>query len=199
MKRGHVFLVAALIVLVTAPSLLARVKALTIVLKWNPNQKPSMPAIDMTGGLYSLTIAPIADKRDKAKQVGENTEKRDVVPVYTNSDVPTWVAEQLTRQVKTAGFDVKSADSGQRVLKSELTEFWVNEGNLYLGSIRLKVTITDPSGKELWTSMVDGSSDNFERSLKPDNYTEAFSNAMQGLAAKLVGAPRFPQAIGKTS
>jgi hypothetical protein len=39
------------------------------------------------------------------------------------------------------------------------------------------------AGKELWSAVVVGTSDRFGRSLKPDNYTESVSNAIQDIAA----------------
>jgi hypothetical protein len=36
----------------------------------------------------------------------------------------------------TIGLDVKAADTGDRVLRSELSEFWVAEGSRYNGSVR---------------------------------------------------------------
>ena len=39
--------------------------------EWNPNEKQAMPALDITGGVYAVAIAPIIDKRDQANQIGE--------------------------------------------------------------------------------------------------------------------------------
>ena len=52
--------------------------------------------------------------------------------------------------------------------------------------------------RSLWSALVGGSSNRFGRSLKPDNYTESFSNAIQDLAAHLVPAPGFRQALART-
>lgn len=197
MRRVSISLILA-VGFVVSPMLLARVKELNVVLRWNPNGKQAMPALDTTGGIYPLVIPGVIDKRDKGKQIGENTEDKVAVPVYTSSDVPGYVRDHLTAQLKAIGLDVRAADSGDRVLQFELVEFWVAEGKRYRGSVRMKVSITDSSGKELWSALVGGMSDNFGRSLKPDNYTESVSDAMQDLAAKLVSAPGFRPAIAKT-
>ena len=194
MKRVLALLVLTAIVALPA---LARVKELNIVLKWNPNEKSRMPVLETTGGLRALSVAPMVDKRDKGKQVGENTEEKVVVPVYTTSDVPEFVRDRLVQQLRRGGLDV-SADDTDRVLTSELTEFWVTESSRYATSVRVKVTVSDARGKEVWSGLVSGASNNFGRSLKPDNYTEGFSNAIQELAAKLVGADGFRKAIAKT-
>jgi hypothetical protein len=189
---------ALLMIGTIASATLAAPKELTIVLKWNPNNKQSMPALDVTGGLYAVAIAPSIDKRDKGNQVGENTEGKVAVPVNTSSDVPTFVRDHLLAQLKSIGLEVNAADAGDRVLRSELVECWVAETSRYNGSVRMKVTVADAAGKELWSALVGGTSDNFGRSLKPDNYTESISNSIQALTANLVSAAGFRTAIAKT-
>jgi hypothetical protein len=190
-------LVLLLLGIVMSGTSFAKDKELNIVLKWSPNEKQSMPVLDTTGGILPVALPPMVDKRDKGKQIGENNEGKDIVPVYTMSDVPAFVRERVTAQLKTIGLDVTAADRGDRVLKSELTEFWVSEGKRYHGSIGLRVSLTDAGGKELWSAVLNGSSDNFGRSLKAENYNESLSDAIQDLAAKLAGAPGFRAAIAK--
>src|SRR5262245_51820564 len=151
MKRIYVSLMV-LAGFVVSSALFARVKELTVVLKWNANDKQPMPAFDTTGGLHPRATAVAPNGRDRGKQICENTEHKDAVPVYTSSDVPAYVREHVARQLKTIGLDVSSTDEGARVLRSQLIEFWVAEGNRYRGSVRLKVTVTDPDGKELWSA-----------------------------------------------
>jgi hypothetical protein len=191
-------MIALLMIGTIASATLAAPKELNIVLKWNPNEKQAMPALDITGGVYAVAIAPSIDKRDKGNQIGENTEGKVAVPVNTSSDVPAFVREHLVAQIKSIGLDVKAADAGDRVLHSELVECWVAESKRYNGSVRLRVSIADASGKELWSALVGGTSDNFGRSLKPDNYTESISNSIEALAANLVSAAGFRAAIAKT-
>jgi len=197
MRRACTGIVCAAAIL-TSDVFVAKTKELTVVLKWNPNEKVSIPVLETTGGLYPLTLAPIVDKRDKGKQVGENTEDKVPVPVYTNSDIPAFVAQHLADRLTIAGLEVKLGDSGDRVLRSELQEFWVAERDRYRGTVRLKVSVTDSGGKELWSAVLVGTSDRFGRSLKPDNYTESVSNAIQEMAAKLISASGFRPAVAKT-
>jgi hypothetical protein len=197
MRRACTGIVCAAAILMS-DVFVAKTKELTIVLKWNPNEKVSIPVLETTGGLYPLTVAPIVDKRDKGKQVGENTEDKVPVPVYTNSDIPAFVAQHLADRLTIAGLEVKLGESGDRVLRSELQEFWVAERDRYRGTVRLRVGLTDSVGKELWSAVVVGTSDRFGRSLKPDNYTESVSNAIQEMAAKLISASGFRPAVAKT-
>ena len=64
--------------------------------------------------------------------------------------------------------------------------------------MRVRVEVSDARGNELWSGLVAGTSDNFGRSLKPDNYTEGFSNSIQDLADKLMAAEGFRKAISNT-
>lgn len=197
MRRACTGIVCAAAIL-TSDVFVAKTKELTVVLKWNPNERVSVPVLETTGGLYPLTLAPIVDKRDKGKQVGENTEDKVPVPVYTNSDIPAFVAQHLADRLTIAGLEVKLGDSGDRVLRSELQEFWVAERDRYRGTVRLRVGLTDSVGTELWSAVLVGTSDRFGRSLKPDNYTESVSNAIQEMAAKLISASGFRPAVAKT-
>jgi hypothetical protein len=191
--------VLAILLGFVVPGLLnARPKTLIVVLKWNPNEKQAIPVFEITGGIHRLSIGEIVDKRDKGTQIGANTEEKIIVPVTTTSDIGGFVREHVAVQLKAIGLDIQSADSGDRVLRCELIEFWVAEGERYLGSVRLKVTVTYSDGAELWSALVGGVSNRFGRSLKPDNYTESVSNATQDLAAHLVSAPGFRQALAKT-
>ena len=190
--------VALTAALASTSALGARSKELTVILKWNPNEKPSIPVLETTGGVRSLTIAAVVDRRDKGKQIGENLEGKVPVPVVTQSDVAGYVREHLAGQLKAIGIDLSDGEGGDRILKSELIELWVAEEKRYRGSLRMKVTISDSNGKEIWSALVGGSSDNFGRSLKPDNYTESVSDALQDLVAKLVAAPGFRSAMVKT-
>lgn len=176
----------------------ARPKTLAVVLKWNPNEKQVIPVFEITGGIHKLSIGEILDKRDKGTQIGANTEEKTPVPVITTSDISDFVREHVANQLKAIGLDVDRANGSDRILRCELIEFWVAEGERYLGSVRLKVTITSSDGAELWSALVGGASNRFGRSLKPDNYTESVSNAIQDLSAHLVSAPGFRQALVMT-
>src|ERR1700724_4009951 len=99
-------MIALLMIGTIAFATLAAPKELNIVLKWNPNEKQSMPALDVTGGVYAVAIAPSVDKRDKGNQVGENTEGKVAVPVNTSSDVPAFVRDHLLAPLKSIGLEV---------------------------------------------------------------------------------------------
>jgi hypothetical protein len=196
MKRRFAIALVAYILLAAA-WLGARPKELWIVLKWNPNAKPVSTALDTTGGLRPFRVAPIKDSRTKGEQVGENVEKKVAVPVYTKSNVAEFVRDNFVAQLQRTGFEIETGESSQLTMRSEIVEFWVSEGEHYDASVRLRVSMIDSAGKELWSGMLTGASNNFGRSLKPDNYTEAFSNSILELTAKVAATPAFRQAISK--
>lgn len=177
--------------------LLARPKALDVPLKWTPNQKVNLPAFDVTGGLQTVTLAPMTDKREKSKsQIGENTEEKLVVPITTRSDVPQFVADAVSMHMKALGIDLKP-EGADRIVTMELLEFWVTESDTYQGQVRVKFTVTDAGGKELWSAVINGAGENWGRSLKPINYTETLSNGLQDLMVKLAGQDGFSRVLKK--
>ena len=124
-------------------------------------------------------------------------EEKLAVPVYTKSNVAMFVHDSLVTQLKRIGFDVAPGESSDLTLRPDILEFWVSEKDHYDASVRVSVKLTDRAGKELWSGVLAGTSNNFGRSLKADNYTEAFSNAILELTGKLASAPGFHEAIAK--
>ena len=170
-------------------------KPLSVDLKWTPNSDTlAPPALDLTGGVYSLQIEKLVDKREKGNQIGENTEKKDVVPIITPSDVALFVTDMVIAQSKKTGIQIVG-NGGDRVLKGELMEFWAQEAKNYTGSVRVKFMLVGTDGKEIWTGVVSGAGGNFGRSLKPLNYTETFTNALSDLIRNLYVQPGFASAL----
>lgn len=196
---AHTGLCVAFTCSLSLTGLSARPKALDVPLKWTPNQKVSLPAFDVTGGLQTVTPAPIADKREKSKsQIGENTEEKQVVPITTRSDVPQFVADAVSMHLKALGIELK-AEGADRIVTMELLEFWVTESDTYQGQVRVKFSVTDAGGQELWGAVVNGAGENWGRSLKPINYTETLSNALQDLMVKLAGQDGFSRVVKKSA
>jgi hypothetical protein len=175
----------------------AAAKPLAIELKWTPNaDTQAVPAFELTGGVYSLKIEKLIDKRGKGRAVGENSEKKEPVAVVTASDVEGFVTEAMIAQSRRLGLDVSDA-VGDRVLTGELLECWVRETHGYNGSVRAKLTLRDDAGRELWTGIVAGNGTNGGRSLKPLNYTETFTNAISDFVKNLHAQQAFASAMRK--
>ncbi len=198
MKRTALLIVLALVAGWSASTAIARPKSVNVPLKWSPNPRDDYhaPTVDLTGGIQSLQLLPIEDKREKREQIGENTEK-EPIPIYSDTNVTDFLTRTLNSQFKSLGLDMVDNDAA-RQLHAELRELWVTETSSYHGVVRVKFSVTDPAGKELWTAVVTGTGENWGRSLKPDNYNETVCNAILGLIANVVKDPGFKAALKKS-
>jgi hypothetical protein len=173
---------------------IAAAKEFKLELKWTPKEAPDLPALDLTGGINSLEFPALVDKREKPTQIGENPEKETTI--VTSSDVPAFVHGVLRTELKGLGLEFK--DSGaDRVLKGELLHFWARDAGSYSATVRVKFTVLD-GGAEVWTGMVQGTGENWGRSLKAINFTETFSGAISDLMVKLLQTPEFKAALKKS-
>ncbi len=201
MKTTRQLLVIGLVMVGAAFPIWAKPKSLTMPLHWSLNVKgdhpESLPTLETTGGLHTLKVEMIADKRSKGRQLGENREDDDeVIPVFTDSNVAEFVRDNLTTQLQHAGVDVVD-DGADRILTLELIELWVVETSSYRTDVRLRARLTDRKGAEIWSAVVNGVGENWGRSLKEDNYNEAFSNAIFEAAVHLLEADGFKKGLKK--
>ena len=208
MKRiAQVVVVACILGAVAGAVAKAQRKTLLIRLQWivNIDHTVALPAVDMTGGLRTLKVESVVDKRDNGNregvvrtQIGENTEKKVAVPILTDSNVAQFVTNGLLPQLKSAGLPFMPGDA-ELVLRFELTEFWATETTRYRASVRARCTLTDADGKEVWTAMVGGVGENWGRSLKDYNYNETFTSAVFDLATNLLKQDAFMRGLKKKS
>lgn len=176
-------------VIATAPA----AKEFKLELKWTPKEAPQLPTLDLTGGINSLEFPAFTDKREKPTHIGENPEKDTTV--VTASDVPAFVHGVLRTELKGLGLEFK--DSGaDRVLKGELLHFWARDAGSYSATVRVKFSVLD-GGNEIWTGIVQGTGENWGRSLKAINFTETYSGAISDLLVKLLMTPEFKAALKK--
>jgi hypothetical protein len=189
-RVSTIILASAAVLIWVTPA--AAQRRLTVPLRWSPTIRGDfrLPTIEMTGGIRVIKIEPFVDKRDKGRQIGENTEQSPAVPVYTDTNVAEFLGRSIESQLKTLGIDV-SPTGADRVLKAEVREFWTQEIAAYHAVVRLKITLADAEGREIWTGLVSGEGGNWGRSLRPDNYNETFCNAVLDLIVNLVDEPAF--------
>ena len=173
-------------------------RSLVVPLKWTPiardNQRP--PTLDITGGLLTVRFDPVADKRDKGRQIGENTEGKTPVPIYTDSNVGKFLDQWITDRMRGLGLTI-TQDNPERIITLELLELWASESSFYGCAIRVKVQVLTPDGKEIWAGLVGGTGENVGRSLKVVNYQETISNAILDLVYTLAREPKFNQSLRK--
>jgi hypothetical protein len=171
-----------------------KAKTLDVPLAWTPKEAPAVPVLDLTGGVYSFHVDMFTDAREAPSLIGENLEKKPPVSVRTSSDVASFVTKAVVRELTQLGVEMRE-QGAERILTGEITQFWVRDAGSYDATIRVKVTIRDASGTELWTGLATGRGENWGRQLKPINYTETLTTALQDLIAHIVGSPAFVKAI----
>jgi hypothetical protein len=90
---------------------------------------------------------------------------------------------------------LKVVDSGETaIVKGEVKQFFVTETKTYEAEVRVLVTVTDTSGKALWSGTSDGSAHRFGRSYAMDNYYEVLSDAVLAAVASLLKDEGFQNA-----
>lgn len=196
--RAAALIVALALALTLAPS--AAQKSLFVPLRWSLNvhgdHPTALPSLDTTGGMRTLRVERVVDKRGKDREIGENTDKKPPVSIVTDSDVAAFVSDALVRQFRSAGLTLV-ADRPDLVLSLDLVEFWATETSSYHASVRVRARLSDAGGKELWSGIVGGVGENWGRSLKVDNYNETYSNAVFDLAVSLISQGGFQGKLKK--
>jgi hypothetical protein len=187
----------ALAVLLTCP-LLAKTPLYDVALVWKPTRtstEAGMTAINLLPFEgKTITLEPFTDSRPDPALIGENREKPDkVLKVTTRDQVPAWVSAQTRAFLANAGLPLAEGGSS-RVLAFEVTRFFVEEGENYLGDVRLKVQVR-VDGEVVWSGMAIGAAKRFGRSYKLENYHETLSDALMAAWVSLLKAPDFLAAL----
>jgi hypothetical protein len=167
-------------------------------LVWKPTTSvSSIGSVDLTGlSNTKLQIAKVADGRQNPTLLGENKEKAVPRVITTADDVPLFVTEHMKQLISSAG--INTVDSGgTHVLKTELKQFYVEESDTYKGDVRMIVTLTNASGKAVWTGTTGGSAQRFGRSYKAENYYETLSDSLIEATYNLLRNPSFHEALAK--
>jgi len=169
-----------------------------IALVWKPTTRPSeLGPVNITGlSAVRLQVGPFTDGRANPASIGQNREEPRVRKVSTVNDVPAFVADRMRRII--AGMGIATVDAGgTHVLKGEVKQFFVDETSRYQSEVVVEVTLTNASGKTLWTGSTNGSATRFGRSYKADNYFETLSDALLQATFYLVKNPTFHDALAK--
>jgi hypothetical protein len=187
-----------LVVAGLAASVAGAQKSLLVRLKWTPNKTDNQlfPVLDITGGLFTVRFDPMADKRNKGRQIGENTQGKTPVSIRTYDNVGTFLDKWITDKMRGLGLTI-TQDNPERVITLELIELWAIESTRYQCVIRVKVQVLTPDGKEIWAGVIAGNGENWGRSLKELNYQETISNAILDLIYTLATEPKFILSLKK--
>lgn len=173
----------------------SRAKVSTIPLVWKPTTSLSKAGVTETTGRARVPVrVEVIDNRPDAKIIGRNSEELPPRKVTTTDDVATFVNDNLSQLL--AGSGVTEIDSsGSAVLKAEIQRFFVEEANTYRGDVRLKFTLVDSTGSQLWSGIASGASTRFGRSFRAENYYEVLSDSLIDAVRQLTRNESFRNAL----
>jgi hypothetical protein len=185
----------SLLLAVPALSFAAKPNLEGVELKW----KSTTDLKEITGAnLGSISakiqIPKFKDARnvDPMTKVGENKEKADkgiILPVTTTTDIADFVTNNFKEVLRKTGLTLVDGKADY-TLNGEITEYFVNETDMYNGSMIVKLTLLK-GDKPIWKGTVAGTNKRFGRSYKLDNYLETLSDLVVDFATKLATTAEF--------
>ena len=158
-------------------------------LLWRPTstvQELGLPPINIMQfeGTH-IALLPFSDTRTDKTQIGENQEKAAPRVVTTKDDVAAFAASHTKDVLAGLGLPLTpNAAEATTTLGGEIIAFGVVEKDMYMGDVRIKVTVRR-GDKTLWAGMAMGTSKRWGRSFKLENYHETLSDALLDAVAHL--------------
>ena len=196
-------LVAGLITLLVAGcggrmSVDANTHAYTIPLIWKPTKDFAWSGTTDTTGRPSARVrVDVTDNRGDPEVIGRNSEQIPPRKVITRDSVTAFVSEHMKELIAGNG-NIEIDDTGPMILKVEVQRFLVEETETYNGDVRLKVTLVNSNGTDVWTGITRGASTRFGRSYSAENYYEALSDSLVDAVRNLLRSPTFHSALDGT-
>lgn len=201
MMAAPIMRVLILLALAACAACVAHSGPMTIPLRWAPTAAYPIPAASADVlRTQKLRVESFADRRDD-KAIGKNVERRihniekgdEAWVVSTGDDVAAFLADALRMLLARSNIPAAAGDA-TRVLRGEVTRFFVTEGERYQGDIVVHFVLEDGSANHLWQGVTEGHVNNFGRSYSPQNYQEALSNAFAEAVTALLGSQDFLKA-----
>ncbi len=170
--------------------------SLAIRLEWQPTD--DLRDLDNRpvprGPWQALRVDPFFDRRPNTQTVGENVQHGRPFPIITSDLVGPFAAAGVRQVLAAQGVHADAADA-QRILRGEVVQFFVREDNTYNADVVLHVQVQAQDGRVLWDATVAGRSKRWGRSMSPDNYAEAYGNALVEAAKNLFVDRGFQAAV----
>jgi len=197
LRVARTFVCMALVTSIVVAAGCQRPAMVHVPMQYRPTGSMETGAI--SGGLpagQSLAVT-VTDSRTDRTAIGTNVEKEGAaVPVYAEGNPDRFVREAVSRELGNVGLTVASDPSqAKRDLHIDLRRFWTEESSLYHGTVTANVELRSASGKVLWQGLTSGTSKRFGRSLSPENYQEAFSDATMNMVENLLKNGDFLTAL----
>jgi len=170
-----------------------------IPLVWKPTTSMAQSGtIELTGRANARIRVEVTDSRGDPGLIGRNSEKLPPRKVTTPDSVKAFVNEHLSQLISGTGV-IDVDNSGPVILKADIQQFFVEETQTYNGDVRLKVTLTDSSGRSVWTGLTSGASMRFGRSYSAENYYETLSDSLVDAVRNLMQSTTFRNALEAAS
>jgi hypothetical protein len=150
-----------------------------VSLEWRPTGEIGRAAVDALHAFKGkrVQVRPFVDDREDKRLIARNTEQRTVKTLNTRDDVGAWCSTRLEDVLHEATVQVVDRDP-DLIVSGNVTHFMVVEKDVYRGTVSLVLTVTDGTGKALWTNTVTGEAKRWGRSYSQENYMETLSAAL---------------------
>jgi len=192
-KRNSPALLALSLSIASAAAIvIAQVGPLHLRFQYDSGTDPAKPK---PAG-QSLAIGTITDMRnlDDATRVGEcEAVSPTATPVSSLTPVPEFVKQAL--DVSLAKWKVNVSPEADRVLRTEVLQFWVLEKQRFAANVRFRFVLEDRTGSLLWQGEVANDDSTFGRTCNEKNYIQVLSVATQRALVDLFNNREFRAAL----
>lgn len=146
------------------------------------------------GSLRLPAVGTVTDVREGERAViGANQEKPASVVVRSSTLVEEFAQNGLESIV--AAWAQSRPRNDSLILTARILRFQVIETNRYRGELELAFELSERGGVTVWKGTGSGTSSRFGRSLKPDNYSEAASDALKQVLVRVFSDSSFREAL----
>jgi len=144
-----------------------------------------------------IFIGLFEDNRKIPDQIGENSEKAQIVPIKANpAEILAFMKNAFKKEFKKAGLNIVESESeAGRTLQVSVLNLWVQEKNTYQSSLVAKVTMLDKSGKELFSETFRAMSQRWGSSYDEDEYRKVISDTMVELLKNIFNNETFMKTL----
>lgn len=154
----------------------------TLNLAWKDADTTVKPASSVGQALATVPIGfGVRDVRPDPTMVGTDEDSGTVV--RTRDNVAQYCSNRLGLMLRNAGARLNEQPAA--MIEVDLLEFRVDEGGMFRGLARLRVTVRHGATPE-WSRTYVGTSKRWGRSHNPENYNEALSNSLSEAVENLL-------------
>jgi len=160
-------------------------------LRWQGVEGHASPSPAVSQALATMPIAfGIRDMRPDPAVVGRYED--DGFVVRTTDNVAQYCSDRFAEILRSAG--ARLTETPVAVIATDLVDYQVEEGNSFVGTVRIRVTV-HRTGVQDWTKNYEGTSKRWGRTHNPENFNEALSNALAEAANNVLRDEEFGRVL----